>query len=682
MRTIRLLILFPLLVVGLNSIAKDNDDSGTTDTNQNVDATKDLTEKENLVKVLEAVLAEKQRAFDEKAAELKTARNQLIKESAVLREATDRQRQGAVTSGPAVLSLDQIVREIQHQDTLLAGSEGWLATDGSPRYGYIGVLLGEATDNGVPIVEVYKGSSSHIAGVQANDVILSIGNVKLTNIDDPVVTVLALVASYKPGSIIPLTLLRDTEEMDVDIATTARNFPDTVNPPNGWFHDPRSREQRYQDGLIGVLLGEATDTGVPIQEVFDGAPADIAGIRVGDEIIAVGKIELSEIDNPTAFTSAFTALKQPGSIIHLTIKRDRKTLDLNVAVIDRYPRSASGKSYIGVLLGEAIDGGVPIVEAYKGSSSHIAGVQAGDIILSVGDVELANVDDPVVSTLAVVASYKPGSIIPLTLLRDTEEMDVDIATTARNFPDTVNPPNGWFHDPRSREQRYQDGVIGVLLGEVTNTGVPIQEVYAGAPADIAGIQADDEILSVGNIELSDIDNPTAFIGEFIALKHPGSIVRLTIKSDSKKQDVSVAVIDRDSLNAFPSPTTVLATNLERVWNPERDGFTRFTGLGGPYYTLKVPSTDNKIFVMEIEEEFGGYFNVEYGVLVLKAEDVEGIQAGDILLEIDEKPIRSLSQAFRHKQDSEGEVEILLKRNKREKSVTLDEDKFSLHAILE
>ena len=682
MKAIQTLTLLTLFLVGLNSIAKDDDDSVTTDTSQNVDATKDLIEKENLVKELEAVLEEKQRAFDERAAELKTARNQLIKESAILREATDRQRQEAVTSDLTFQSLDQLVREIQHQDTLLAGSKGWLATDASPRKGYIGVLLGAATDNGVPIVEVYKGSSSHIAGVQANDVILSIGSVKLTNIDDPVVTALALVASYKPGSIIPLTLLRDTEEMEVDVATTARNFPDTVNPPNGWFHDLRSREQRYQDGLIGVLLGEATDTGVPIQEVFDGAPADIAGIRVGDEIIAVGKIELSEIDNATAFTSAFTALKQPGSIIHLTIKRDRKTLDLNVAVIDRYPRSASGKSYIGVLLGEAIDRGVPIVEAYKGSSSHIAGVQAGDIILSVGDVELANVDDPVVSTLAVVASYKPGSIIPLTLLRDTEEMEVDVATTARNFPDTVNPPNGWFHDPRSRAQRHQDGVIGVLLSEATDTGVPIQEVYTGAPADIAGIQADDEILAVGNIELSDLDNPAAFAGAFIGLKQPGSIIHLTIKRDRKRQDTSVAVIDRDSLNVFPSPTSAWATTLENVWNPETGGYTEFSGTGGPTYTLRVPSTDNKIFVMEIEEEFGDYFNVEYGVLVLKAGDVEGIQAGDILLEIDEKPVRSLSQAFRHKQDADSDVEILLKRNKREKSVTLDKDKFSLQAILE
>ena len=680
MKAIQTLTLLTLFLVGLNSIAKDDDDSGTTDTSQNVDATKDLIEKENLVKELEAVLEEKQHAFDEKAAELKTARNQLIKESAILREATDRQRQEAVTSGLTFQSLDQIVREIQHQDTLLAGSEGWLATDASLRKGYIGVLLGEATDNGVPIVEVYKGSSSHIAGVQANDVILSIGSVELTNIDDPVVTALALVASYKPGSIIPLTLLRDTEEMEVDVATTALYIPDSVKPPQSYYSDPRSRVQQYQDGVIGVLLSEATDTGVPIQEVYAGAPADIAGIQADDEILSVGGVELSDVDNPAAFTGAFIALKQPGSIIHLTTKRARKKQDTSVGVIDRNHFNVSGKGYIGVLLGAATANGVPIVEVYKGSSSHIAGVQANDVILSIGSVELTNIDDPVVTALALVASYKPGSIIPLTLLRDTEEMEVDVATTALYIPDSVKPPQSYYSDPRSRVQQYQDGVIGVLLSEATDTGVPIQEVYAGAPADIAGIQADDEILSVGGVELSDVDNPAAFTGAFIALKQPGSIIHLTTKRARKKQDTSVAVIDRDSLIAFPSPASGWASTLQNVMDPELRGFTGV--IGGPTHLLKILSTTNRVFVMEIEEEFGDYFNVEYGVLVLKAGDVEGIQAGDILLEIDEKPIRSLSQAFRHKQDAEGEVEILLKRNKREKSVTLDEAKFSLHAILE
>ena len=471
MKAIQLLTLFTLILVGLNGVAKDEDDSVNTDTNQDVDATKDLTEKETLVKELEAVLAEKQRAFDEKAAELKTARNNLIKESAVLREATDRHRVEAevISSRLVAEAVDAFDQNAQNRYAIVTDlMTDSLASSTSSRKGYIGVQLGEATEVGIPILEVFDGTPANIAGVQAGDIILSVVGVEVAKLDDPIDSVLALIASYKPGSVMDFTLQRDTEKIDLEIATIA---------------------QVLRSGFRG-------------------------GIYVGD----------------------------------------RRTINQN------------------------------------------------------------------------------------------------------------------------------DGVIGVLLGEATKSGVPIQEVYEGAPADIAGLQADDSILEVGSVKLSEIDNPAAFTADFIALKKPGSIVGLTVKRESKELDISVAVIDRNSLYSITTFDRTLPTAVANVWSPESsrysgviDSATNFLGLSNP---------ENKIYVMEIEEEFGGYFNVEYGVLVLKAENVEGLQAGDILLEIDEKPVRSLSQALRHKQDADSEVEILLKRNKREKTITLDKDEFSLQAILD
>ena len=474
MKASQILTLFTVFLVGVNGIAKDNDDSVIMDTSQKADARKELVEKEALVDELEAALEEKQRAFDEKAAELRKARNELIEESAILREAQARHRTDieAITSSLVAERQDAFDQGAQYRYALLADlASDSSATSTSTNRGYIGVQLGKATDSGITIVEVYDGTPANIAGVQAGDIILSAVGVEVDRIDDPIDTVRALIASYKPGSVMQFTLERDTEEIELEIATIAQNLP-------------------Y-------------------------LPSGIAG---------------------------------------------------------------------GVYIGER------------------------------------------------------------------------------------------------RTTRQNDGVIGVLLGDATDSGVPIQEVYEGAPADIAGIQADDEILAVGDVELSEIDNPTAFTAAFIALKKPGSIIRLAVEHNRDERDVSVAVIDRNSLVANITPSTAWSTSIANALNPEIEGFARV--IGDTAELLSVPRTDNKIFVMEIEEEFGGYFNVEYGVLVLKAEDVEGIQAGDILLEIDEKPVRSLSHASRYKQDADEEVEILLKRNKREKSVTLDKDEFSLHAILE
>ena len=225
-----------------------------------------------------------------------------------------------------------------------------------------------------------------------------------------------------------------------------------------------------------------------------------------------------------------------------------------------------------------------------------------------------------------------------------------------------------------RDAAFTDAVIGVRLGEATDNGVPIREVIESAPANIAGIQPGDVILQIDDVDVSDLDNPTESTAELISSNEPGSIVRFTLQRDDEELEIDVATIDRNSLNRISTPT--------RAWQSQEGGVRILEPEGWYYPVRSFQGTNNKIFVMEIEEDFGRYFDVEYGVLVLKADDVEGIQAGDILLKVDDKPVRSLSHAVRHRQDAGDEVEILFKRNKREKSVTLEKDQFSLHAILE
>ena len=336
----------------------------------------------------------------------------------------------------------------------------------------------------------------------------------------------------------------------------------------------------------------------------------------------------------------------------------------------------SNKGFIGVRLGEATNIGVPIVGVVDGKPADIAGIQEGDVILQVGQLKVSDFDDPINTILAIIASYKPGSIIEITLQRDDQELEIEVATVDRN---ASNRLAGVYIGERSLTQQ-NEGVIGVLLDKATDTGVPIREVYDGAPADIAGIQADDVVLSVGKLDVTELDNPTETTAALIALKRPGSIIPLKLKRDQEELDVSVAIVDRNTLNRIATSSRVWQTSVGDIAIPEAGGFTGV--YGGPTEILSFPRTDNKIFVMEIEEEFGRYFDVEYGVLVLKAKNVDGIQAGDILLSIDGKPVRSLSHAIRHKQDAEDEIEIQFKRNKREKSVTLSKDQFSLHAILE
>ena len=231
---------------------------------------------------------------------------------------------------------------------------------------------------------------------------------------------------------------------------------------------------------------------------------------------------------------------------------------------------------------------------------------------------------------------------------------------------------------------WSEGVIGVSFSEAeTGGGVLITSVIEGAPAASAGLQSGDIIVQIDDIDVLDVDNPYESTTKIINDKGSGSSVQLEIRRDYEKMDVEVETIDRLTLNALMAQNEVFASAPPRLavstaganWTGEWPSSAR-------YNVLITQRTDNNIFVMEIEEDFGEYFGVEYGVLVLKAKDVEGLQPGDILLEIDDQPVRSLSHAIRYKRDADDEVEILFKRNKRNKSITLEKDQFSLNAILQ
>ncbi|MCY3540693.1 MAG: PDZ domain-containing protein [Gammaproteobacteria bacterium] len=226
-------------------------------------------------------------------------------------------------------------------------------------------------------------------------------------------------------------------------------------------------------------------------------------------------------------------------------------------------------------------------------------------------------------------------------------------------------------------QRRNDGVIGVALEDASGDGVLVKGVMDTAPAYIAGVEAGDVILSIDDVQMLNLDDPVQSAFEVITSRPPGTIVRLMLQRNDDEKEVEVATIDRLSMewlraiggqwHAIDGVTINNAPVDPKIWNIITETF---------------PGAENKIFVMEIEEDLGSYFDVEYGVLVVKAPDVDGIQAGDILLKIDDKPIRSISQAFQHKHNAGIEVELQIKRKKKEKRISLEKDKFSLRAILE
>ena len=162
-------------------------------------------------------------------------------------------------------------------------------------------------------------------------------------------------------------------------------------------------------GRIGVTIQELTRdlaesfglnkaNGALISSVEKGGPADKAGIEASDVII---KFDGHEVVNSSDLPRIVAAIR-PGSKVPVEVwrKGEAKTLTVLVArmpedgkqVASKGAAAEAGKLFgrLGVSLSEAgsDQGGGLLVEDVKGRAALAAGLQAGDVLLAIGNIQL------------------------------------------------------------------------------------------------------------------------------------------------------------------------------------------------------------------------------------------------------------------------------------------------------
>lgn len=78
---------------------------------------------------------------------------------------------------------------------------------------------------------------------------------------------------------------------------------------------------------IGALVGQPTGAGVPVLKVYQGSPAQIAGLQGGDVIAAADGSTLSDV---TLEEAAALIGGKDGTVVHLNVLRDSESLTLTV----------------------------------------------------------------------------------------------------------------------------------------------------------------------------------------------------------------------------------------------------------------------------------------------------------------------------------------------------------------
>ena len=158
-------------------------------------------------------------------------------------------------------------------------------------------------------------------------------------------------------------------------------------------------------GQIGVGIQDITpdlqkafelengQQGVLITGVFEGTPAEKAGLEPGDIIVAVD----GDSTSSAAQLRSQIGVKKIGDKINVTVLRDGKNKKFRVAVGDPVAGTESGSDINPLLEGakfeNAVDGGVKVVSLAPNSSLAFAGLRAGDVIYSINRKPINSVED-------------------------------------------------------------------------------------------------------------------------------------------------------------------------------------------------------------------------------------------------------------------------------------------------
>lgn len=266
----------------------------------------------------------------------------------------------------------------------------------------------------------------------------------------------------------------------------------------------------------------------------------------------------------------------------------------------------------------------------------------------------------------------------------------------------------------------QQPVIGVVLDDADETGIKVIGVSPDGPAERAGIEQGDILVTMGGYELGTTTGDESDDGLEQARKNfkAGEPIAVTYRRNDKLIDVNVVPEVREPLgwhtitrfsSAPESPDEVVT--IERIVVPELDT----AELAERIENIRIEIADRAqqaaprapahpdthelelhalselgdsalwetnvwfglpmtrgLKLAEIEPGLGEYFKTDRGVLVLKAEDGNDLQleSGDVILDVGATAVNSPAEFMRALREVEPGAEVVLAIKRERKNKTL------------
>jgi len=172
------------------------------------------------------------------------------------------------------------------------------------------------------------------------------------------------------------------------------------------------------------------------------------------------------------------------------------------------------RGWLGVLLGDAVDGGVELVAIAPGGPADRGGLRRGDLVVRAADRVVTSLDD----LEAVLGASRAGETLAIHLLRRGGAIELRVELGRRE-----DRP-GFFTPLAPLAPQTPSVAYGLQLTDVTpdlrqhfgaprETGVLVTAVTPGRPAEIAGIRAGDVIVRLGERPLADVSEVQLLLDE-------------------------------------------------------------------------------------------------------------------------------------------------------------------------
>jgi S1-C subfamily serine protease len=174
------------------------------------------------------------------------------------------------------------------------------------------------------------------------------------------------------------------------------------------------------------------------------------------------------------------------------------------------PGTSQSRSWVGVWLGDTIDGGVEVVALAPGGPCHQAGVRVGDILLQANNIELTDQG----KLRRVLEQLGPGESLRLIVLRGGKPVESVVKTAERPqsgapMPRRLAPVPAAEPSPRYRRYAYQveSGLPSELLGLRLALVTPALRRHYGAPDDagvlVTGVDSG-KLAAMAGVEVGDV----------------------------------------------------------------------------------------------------------------------------------------------------------------------------------